>query len=210
MKIPASTIAIGVLLIIVIIYMQCGKKKDIDKPQTTTTIKIDTVLLPQETITIHDTPKIATSKPKPIPQSMKPSENYDSLKAQYEIVTKELFAQNTYHDTIKNGNKRYAVIDDTIQQNNIFGRGVLFSMRPEIIEKTVTNTTIIPQQARREVYLGTGISSMDYFTGIALHAGALYKNRKKNITELNVGINNTGNVIWGANTYWLLSFRKKE
>lgn len=207
-KIPASIIVVFVLLGIVIVYMQCNRGKEQLKPVTVTQTIVDSFYRVADTVIIHDTPTLVSSKPQKVPQSLKPSGNLDSCQEQCEYLGNQLFTQNIFKKTYQSDSSSIT-IEDTVLQNNIYGRSVTFSIRPKIIREVTTNTTTVPMQLRRQVYLGTGVSSQGHFDNIALHAGVLYKNRKENITELNVGYNNNGQLLYGVNTYWKLSFRKK-
>jgi hypothetical protein len=41
-----------------------------------------------------------------------------------------------------------------------------------------------------------------------IHVGALLKTKKDRIVGINVGLNSTGVITYGLNSYWKISFRK--
>jgi hypothetical protein len=208
LKVNISFLIIAILAIVILCYMQCGRKKSV--PSVSQVIRVDTTYLPGDTVYTHDTPKLISSTPGKVPDIARPSKNYDSLLLQYNVAISMLYALNHYADTVFSTNNPHAfvVLDESVAENKIMGRDVLFNIPERVITKTVDNTVTLP--LRRKIFIGGGIGSIGKLEGMTLKAGFLYENRKENIIGIHAGVNNLGQLLCEGSAYWKISFRKKQ
>lgn len=192
----------AVLILALVALKSCGKKQT---GGTETIVKSDTAYLPSDTVFLHDTPKLASSTPKPIPFNALPSKSYDSLLVQYNTLARKYYALNRFPDTLEHEGS-FVYLNDSVQQNLISGRSAIFSLREKVITNTVTNNITLP--AKRQVYIGGGLASINKLEGMSINAGLLYKSRKDNIIGLSIGVDNTGNILYGVNSYWKIRLGK--
>lgn len=182
------TLIIGVLLIIIILQKcGCGDNININKNDTITTIDTQLVEVIKEIPTyipkwktkieyIHDTTQIIDTA----------------------FVLGDYFATYVYEDSLINDTLSL-YINDSINQNKIKNRNIKYKLTYPII--TITNN--ISEPPKHEFYAGIGITGnnngINYFG-----PNILWRNKKKSIYGLGVGINGNLQPSINLQMYWKL------
>ena len=133
-----------------------------------------------------------------------PDTNYAKLVLQYQDVVNQLLAKNIMQDSIRIDTNGYVKIIDTVQKNLVIGRSTKVNIKYPIIKETIT----IYPKPKTQFYVGGELGGTQ--TGLInqIRAGALLKNKKDQIYGASVGINTSGQIIYGIGSYWKISFKK--
>jgi len=127
------------------------------------------------------------------------------------LVDKYL-ATNISLDSIRIDSIGYVRILDSISKNMVVGRSVTYKLKYPTIKEIVTKTITVPEEKRRQVYVGGGVFVDPVADNVLfknVNAGFLYKSRKDQI--LGAGVQWDGKTInYGLSTYLKLSFRKNN
>lgn len=103
----------------------------------------------------------------------------------------------------------FGIITDTISQNKIISRDVVWNFKIP----TIYNTTVVKELPKRKFYYGIGAAfDKTNFLNQA-KIGILYKDKKDKMWGLDVGalnVNNTVTPYIGGSIYWKISFKKKK
>ncbi len=198
MKIGLQYIIIILLLGYILVQQQCSMRK---APQAVYTSHRDTTIL-KDTGTHYSIPAYYTIVQQ-LPAAALPDSNYSILRKQYDSLARAFYDMRIYFDTLRRDSS-YVAVTDTVQRGIITGRSTHFSIATRYIKETNT----IQPAAKRQLYIGGGVGSVNAFEGLQLHAGLLYKNRKDNITAFSVGVNNTGQILYRVDAYWKISLRR--
>ena len=202
-------VVIAALLAIIFLQRECGS------PSTSTgSIKRDTVRIVdtvyiQAKIEKTSKPKVKKSIPGKIPDSLKVTDTtYQTLLKKYEALVKAHVALNIYEDSVSLDSLGSLKIVDTLQFNLLSKRKIFANLKiPKIIQKeTIYETKIEPP--RRQLYTGIGMYSSTALTGAGANLGLLYKTKKDNIYGTTVGVNTSGQVLYGIQYYWKISLKK--
>ena len=110
---------------------------------------------------------------------------------------------NIYSDTIKIDSIGKLIVKDTVWVNKLHGQRKIFvDYKIPTITKTVTKF----EEPKRQLYIGGNIlgntNSLQSIT-----PGILYKNKKDQIYQANIGIGNNGDIIYGLGLYWKIKIR---
>jgi len=170
------------------------------KPSVDTVRVVDTVWQKKDSIivkkvkvkqVIHDTVEL---------NNYQAHENYDSLKAQYELLAKLYTNKNLYQDSLVIPEiKGLIVIKDTIQKNLIFGRGFLVNYSLPTVKETITITKTNPP--KRQLYVGGGAAPFIHQVSI----GLMYKSKQDKLYGGFATIDPvTNKVSYGVQMYWKL------
>jgi hypothetical protein len=131
------------------------------------------------------------------------------------IIT-DYYSAYRYSDTIRLSyvdslGKRYyfgnAVLIDTISQNKITGKGILWNYKIPIITRTIT----IQTPPRRQLYVGAGtaFNRTNFVDNVS--GGLIYKTKQDKIYQFSLGLGNRGGAIspfLGAGIYWKIKLKK--
>ena len=188
-------IAIVIVLSILLFIERCSQPKP-DVPQPT--IKHDTTYVKKDSI-IHTKPKvIKVAGQSTIDTIYLPNPNYDKLLIQYRNLLTLYFNKNISSDTLKLDKYGKVFVLDTITKNVISGRTFTYHLNiPE-----VTTTITLPPKLVNQVYIGgslegTAASPVHQITG-----GFLFKNKKDQIFGAYTGIDFSGQIVYGVQSYW--------
>ena len=217
-KFDLKTILI-LVLIVVLLLRSCGGN-EVGKE----IIKVDGKdyeLLEQkiDTIFIEKTIKVPTYIPKYITKIVTETVQVpiyiDTLK-----IVQDYFARYEVKDTLNLtydfpksatdslGNKPapslgYGVLTDIISQNQIQSRDIKWFFQIP----TIYNTTIVKELPKKELYWGvfSGFNKTDVINNVGV--GLLYKNKKMNVYQIALGVNNNSNTAQltpfiSAGMYW--------
>lgn len=202
LKSSFNYIVIAALVLTILLQRQCRPAVVPQEPVVIT--KVDTIWKK-----IHDTVKknvpIYVSIPtEPGPEYI-PSSNLDSLRKQYLLLRDKYLVKNVYVDTIKLDTFGIVQVVDTVQFNKLKTRVTVQDYKiPTIIKET---TIIKPADPVRQLYIGGNLfgnkNSLQIIT-----PGLLYKNKKDQIYQANVGLNFDGSLTFGLGAYWKISLKK--
>lgn len=180
-----QNLLIIVLVVLVLFQSQCSKKDPVE-PEVIVTIetKWDTVNVIQteyvpkwrtRVVTEHDT----------IPQDI------DTMS-----ILKDYYAKYHYTDTLTLDTLGFLVLNDTISQNSILSRS--FTSDISIPTTTITKEIYLK---KREFFWGMGLngdpSQLNYLGG-----EFMYKNKKRNMFGVGVGVNQDLQPVFSGRMYW--------
>jgi hypothetical protein len=198
------------ILVAILIFKQCGGKKEEVKPVDT--VKIDgkkyDVVKKETEIKYVDKVKIVNKKGEdiyhdttiyvPVPQDV------DTVK-----ILSLYHAKNVFKDTLKlDDSLGIVTVVDTIQKNTILNR----SFNAKVREKVIRDVVYLKEQPRRQVFIGPQIGLNNQEVLKTLSLGLLYKDKKDKIYHIGAGvINQTPNslspVINGG-MFWKIQLKK--
>lgn len=188
-------LVIAVLAIIVFLQKCSGGSVEVPKPRIDTVVKY---------VQIHDTvvgkPKIIRAKKDTVWRDSLiyiPSENYDSLLLQYQMLGDKLFTTNVYKSEFKLGTYGKATVTDTVRGNQLIANYLSYDIK--IPEKEITVTK--PAKPVRQVYVGTMITGSQLAPINGIYIGGLYKDRKDRISGASIGYTNN-QIHFGISSYW--------
>ena len=202
LKDKLSYIVIVALLVTIFLQRQCSPSSQEQEPTIVT--KVDTIWREVHDTITKNVPVYVSIPTKPGPEYI-PSDNCDSLRKQYLFLRDRHIVKNVYVDTIKLDTFGIVQIIDTVQFNKLKPRRFISSYKIPIIEKETTITK--PADPVRQLYFGGNLfgntNSLQLLT-----PGLLYKNKKDQIYQVNVGINFNGSLTFGAGAYWKIKLKK--
>jgi len=206
MKNTITICIIGVLLGIILIQRACIT--GIEKPKKDTVVVTKIVYVPVHD-TIYTAPKIVTRvvPGKVLPPQYLPDTNYAALKKQYQRLVIAHLTKNVYEDKLNLDTLGNIIIRDTTQFNKLGGRSYQLNLRiPKRIDSVfVTNTVSAP--AKRQMYVGIGVTSTQTAGTLGLRGSFLYKDKKDNIFSPSVTFNTNGIIIYGIDTYFKIKLK---
>lgn len=201
-KINFNYIIIAVLIAIIFLQRQCSPSPKEQEPTIVT--KVDTLWEEVHDTVTKDVPVYVSIPTKPGPEYI-PSDNCDSLRQQYLVLRDRYLVKNVYVDTIKLDTFGIVQVIDTVQFNKLKKRTRIDDYKiPTIIKET---TITKPADPVRQLYVGGNLfgntNSLQLLT-----PGLLYKNKKDQIYQLNVGLNFDGSLTFGLGAYWKIKLKK--
>lgn len=182
-----QTLLIVVLVVIILLMRSCsGEGNEITEPQVVTkvVVKYDTIETIKETYIPKWRTKIVTET--------------DTFQAPIDTLSilKDYYAKYYYSDTLQIDTVGYAIINDTITQNNILARNI----KTNILIPTTTITKEIYLN-NREFYWGVGLQGrtdqLNYLGG-----EMLYRNKKKQAYGFGIGVNQDFQPVISGRMYW--------
>ena len=196
------SLIVALLLLIVILLRTCSPNNPPVKP----TIVRDTVWQKHDSL-IYSKPKLVYSKPVEIPGETKylPDTNYTKLRKQYQDLLILYFTKNVEKDSLKIDSLGYVFVTDTVYQNLIANRFYKYSFRNPVITTTIT----YPPAVRNQIYVGGALEGNTGSIINQINAGFLLKNKRDQIYGIYSGLNKDGQIVFGFQTYWKISFRKQ-
>ena len=203
-KISISEILILVLLIVILLQRCGGGAKE-----TIIESKIirDTSWVIKDSI-INTKPQIFKTETYTVPvdrwnTEYLPDTNYDKLIKQYEDLVRELLTKNISSDSIKIDSIGHVYIIDTVSKNMITGRSTRYNLKYPII----TNTVIVPEKKKLQLYVGGGIQGQKSGLINQINANLLLKTKKDHIYGGSFGVNLLGEFQFGVQSYWKIKLK---
>jgi hypothetical protein len=201
MKINFNYLVIGILVAIIFLQRSCNGEQVLSDPQPI--ITTDTIWK-----TTHDTvyKKVSVIKKEYIKlqgEQYTSGETIDTCKARFENLLKEHLVRTVYSDTLQLDSLGTIVVRDTVWLNKLYGkREYIKDYKIPFVTKTITK----PTPPKRQMYIGGNLfgnaNSMQSIT-----PGLLYKNKKDQIYQVNVGINFDGTITYGLGAYWKIKLK---
>jgi hypothetical protein len=194
-------LVIGILVAIIILQRSCTLSEN--KPTDEQTVVTDTIWK-----TTHDTVfKKATVIKKEYVHINKPEytsgETIDTCKARFQNLLNEHLVRRVYSDTITLDSLGTIVVQDTVWINKLYGKRMFIKdYKIPFVTKTITK----PAEPKRQLYFGGNIfgntNSLQSIT-----PGLLYKNKKDQIYQANLGLNFDGTITYGFGAYWKIKLK---
>jgi hypothetical protein len=202
------------LLILVIVFQQCGG----NKTKTGEIVKIDGK---KYELIKHEIDTFEVVKTKVV--TKKGEDIYHETIVEKEVIIptivdtaallKDFFAKNIYKDTLQLPDSLGTVaLLDTITQNKILGR----TFNASVKQRTIKETMIVKELPKTQVYYGLtgGFNKEDVVSNVG--AGLLIKTKKDKIYNLGIGVanrvsdgtNGTLSPYIGGGVYWKIKFKK--
>ena len=201
MKINFNYLLIGILIAIIFLQRSCNGKQISSTPEpiiTTDTIWKTTHDTMYKNVTIVKEEYI-----KPEGEQYNSGETIDTCKARFQNLLKEHIVRRVYSDTLKLDSLGTIVVRDTVWLNKLYGKR---SYTKDYKIPFVTKTIIKPEPPKRQLYIGGNLfgntNSIQSIT-----PGLLYKNKKDQIYQVNVGISTNGDIIYGVGGYWKIKLQ---
>lgn len=188
-----------IVILIVIILLQRSCNTEVNKDLVKETVKTDTVWKETKD-TVFKTVKVTNIKYVPLnKEKYTVSDNCDSSKIRFDNILKEHLVRTVYTDTIKLDSLGTIVVKDTVWLNKLHGkREYIKDYKIPFVTKTITKQ----EPPKRQLYIGGNLNSMQSIT-----SGLLYKNKKDQIYQVNVGISTNGSIIYGIGGYWKIKIK---
>jgi hypothetical protein len=185
-------IVIIILIVIILLMRSCETKSVINEPSIIT--KYDTIY--KET---HDTikKKVYIDKIKYVPFERIIFANVEECMRKYN-------EQTTYKDTIALDSIGTITVVDTVFQNKLRERTVFKNYRIPLVTKTITITK--QAEPKRQLYIGGNLFG-DNSDLQLLTPGVIYKTKKDNIYQVNIGVSFDGSITYGAGMYWKIKLK---
>ena len=195
-------VIVGLLVIILFQRVQCGSPGPAKGGGIDTVIRIDTVYLKKDTIikkkiypiqvdTLYDT-------------SFIPNPNYDSLKLQFESLSKDYATRRVYQDSLRLDSFGYVLVIDTVKYNKLFDREYKYHYEIPVVTKSIE--IVKPASKTGQIYLGGGVAGTKT-SFQSVQAGLLFKSKSDQIIGGFVGIGTSGKIFYGVQSYWRLKLK---
>lgn len=134
---------------------------------------------------------------------IKDSTNLDSVKNQLiGLLIKHYSKVNTSDTLTLDTLGSSVVINDWIQANTVIERKFKSTLKQPVITNTIT---LIPSPTR-QLYFGFGLQGNKANLVNQMNVGLMYKNRRDQLFGGSVGMDITGNVHYGIQSYWKIKF----
>lgn len=205
---------VSLIILIVLLLVLLKTCRQTPAATSSTVIVKDTVWVHTDS-TVYNEPQILESVPYPVDRITKeylPDTNYDALVKKYVGLVDKYLATNISLDSIRIDSIGYVRILDSISKNMVVGRSVTYKLKYPTIKEIVTKTTIVPEEKKRQMYIGGGVFVDPVADNVLFknaNAGLLYKSKKDQI--IGAGVQWDGKTInYGLSTYLKLSFRKNN
>jgi hypothetical protein len=190
------------LVIVILLQRQCTSGTLPEEPVVIT--KVDTLWKEVHDTIKKDVPIYISIPTKPGPEYI-PSDNCDSLRKQYLVLRDKYITRNVYVDTIKIDTFGIVKVIDTVQFNRLLTRLSIPDLKIPIITK---ETTIIKKaDPVRQLYIGGNLFGNQNNLQ-AITPGLIYKTKKDQIYQANVGLNFDGSITYGLGMYWKIKLYK--
>ena len=204
-KLDFKTIMIIGLVIIILLLQMCdGDKKDIKKGDT---IKVngkkyevvdhrrDTTYVTRDSIIFKKGKDIKVEVKVPV---------YVPANVDTQEILKDYFSRRFYVDTLDLGQKSFVIVKDTITENKILSR----VFESSITERIINDTLFLVEPPKRQMFVGfqMGFDKKDIinYGGLSL----LYKDKKDKIFGLGLGINSNSQPTIMGSMNWKIKLKK--
>jgi hypothetical protein len=201
MKINFNYLVIGILVAIIFLQRSCNGEQVLSDPQPI--ITTDTIWK-----TTHDTvyKKVSVIKKEYIKlqgEQYTSGETIDTCKTRFENLLKEHLVRTVYSDTLKLDSLGTIVVRDTVWLNKLYGkRQYIKDYKIPFVTKTITK----PTPPKRQLYFGGSIFGNTNSLQ-AITPGLLYKNKKDQVYQANIGLNFDGTITYGFGAYWKIKIK---
>lgn len=202
--IKANFLTFVVLILVVILLIErCSAPKPVT-PQNTVTK--DTVWIVKDSV-VYSKPQIVERIPVPTTNfstEYLPDTNYSKLVLQYQKLVSRFLEKNITEDSVKIDTVGYVKVRDTVGENKILGRSYSYKIKYPVIKET---HTIYPPK-KNQFYLGGQLSGARGDILNQINAGLLLKNKKDQIYGITTGLNRSGQITYGIQSYWKITLKK--
>jgi len=192
-----QSLVILILVIIILLMRACsgnGGKREINIDETRT--KIDTVKI-VDTVTVDKEVYVPKWRTKVVTK-------YDTIKEYVEVpqdidtinILKDYYSKYAYLDTLSFDTLGFAVVRDTITENNILNRNYTYN-----INRYTEQIRIIEYINETEFYAGLG-SRANGSTINYMGVEGLIRSKKGNTYLIGVGLNQNQELTFGGGVYW--------
>ena len=113
------------------------------------------------------------------------------------------FYKNIQKDSVKIDSIGFIKVTDTVQNNIVQNRKWEYNIKYPIIKETVIQSS----KKVNQLYIGGGLQGNQYNIINSINGGILYKNKKDQLYGLSVGINTSGQAVYGVSSYWKIKFK---
>ena len=201
MKINFNYLLIGILVAIIFLQRSCNSKQTSSTPEPIVTT--DTIWKTTHDTVYKNVTIVKEEYIKPESEQYNSGERLDTCKARFENLLKEHLTRRIYSDTLKLDSLGTIVVRDTVWINKLYGtRSYTKNYKIPFVTKTITKF----EPPKRQFYIGGNLfgntNSMQSIT-----PGLLYKNKKDQIYQVNVGISTNGDIIYGVGGYWKIKLK---
>jgi hypothetical protein len=192
-----------IIVLIAIIFLQRSCNNVDSGDLVKETVKIDTVWKETKD-TVFKTVNIIDTKYIPVKETKYLTSNdIDTCKSRFENLLKEHLVRTVYSDTLKLDSLGTIIVKDTVWLNKLYGkREYIKDYKIPFVTKTITKQ----EPPKRQLYIGGNLfgntNSMQSIT-----PGLLYKNKKDQIYQVNIGISTNGGIIYGIGGYWKIKIK---
>jgi len=201
-----NLIVIGILIAIIVLQRSCNSPIIIDnKPEVI--IQIDTVYKNVIDTVIKKVPVKTFVYIKPKGPQYTQSSDIDTCNARFGYLLKQHIARRVYQDTLKIDSLGTVTVIDTVWLNKLGKRTYTTNIKIPTVTKTVVITK--EKDPVRQFYVGGNLFGNKNALQL-LTPGILYKTKKDQIYQANIGINFDGTFTYGVGAYWKISFRKQQ
>lgn len=201
MKINFNYLLIGILVAIIFLQRSCNGKQISSTPEPI--ITTDTIWKTTHDTVYKNVTIVKEEYIKPEGEQYNSGETIDTCKARFQNLLKEHIVRRVYSDTLKLDSLGTIVVRDTVWLNKLYGKR---SYTKDYKIPFVTKTIIKPEPPKRQLYIGGNLfgntNSIQSIT-----PGLLYKNKKDQIYQVNVGISTNGDIIYGVGGYWKIKLK---
>lgn len=201
MKINFNYLLIGILVAIIFLQRSCNGKQISSTPEPI--ITTDTIWKTTHDTVYKNVTIVKEEYIKPEGEQYNSGETIDTCKARFQNLLKEHIVRRVYSDTLKLDSLGTIVVRDTVWLNKLYGKR---SYTKDYKIPFVTKTIIKPEPPKRQLYIGGNLfgntNSIQSIT-----PGLLYKNKKDQIYQVNVGISTNGDIIYGVGGYWKIKIK---
>ena len=201
MKINFNYLLIGILVAIIFLQRSCNGKQISSTPEPI--ITTDTIWKTTHDTVYKNVTIVKEEYIKPEGEQYNSGETIDTCKARFQNLLKEYIVRRVYSDTLKLDSLGTIVVRDTVWLNKLYGKR---SYTKDYKIPFVTKTIIKPEPPKRQLYIGGNLfgntNSIQSIT-----PGLLYKNKKDQIYQVNVGISTNGDIIYGVGGYWKIKLK---
>jgi len=125
-------------------------------------------------------------------------------------ILQKYYSKNVYVDVQKIDEVGTVTISDTIAENKILSRQLLFNYKIP----TITETIIVKDPPVNKMYIGGGVNVDQTDIVNSIYASTLFQTKSDRIFGINIGAstseNNSVKPYIGASIYWKIKFGKKN
>jgi hypothetical protein len=196
-------VLLGLAIAIIVLQNGCGKGSDTNsKPDTTRVIEHH--WHEREIQPVYIKPTIYATTPGVIPEPYKPSDNCDTLKAQYSNLSNEHFAINSYLDTVRLDSMGYIVLAQDVYRNTLRPYSVKGMHKYPHTKEMITITK--PAEKKFQLYAGFNIMGNQLKPVNGGAVGLIAKTKRDRVYKLNAGIYGK-EIYYGIGLYWKIGKR---
>lgn len=123
---------------------------------------------------------------------------YHTLLSSYNQLVESYLQTNIQVDSLKIDSLGYVQVRDSVSRNLVVGRSYNYNLKYPYIKETI----YIPLKQKNQVYIGGGISGNGRIGINQIDAGLLFKNKRDQIFGVKAGVNTSGQVNYGLQSYW--------